>query len=59
MSVGHGAVVHGCRIGNDCLIGMHATIMNGAIIGTESLVAAGALVLEGTPPVDRKRGGRR
>lgn len=52
VSVGHGAVVHGCRIDNDCLIGMHATIMNGAMIGTESLVAAGALVLEGmiVPP---------
>ncbi|MEO6941804.1 MAG: gamma carbonic anhydrase family protein [Terrimesophilobacter sp.] len=52
VSVGHGAVVHGCTIEDDCLIGMHATVMNGAIIGTESLVAGGAVVLEGAtfPP---------
>lgn len=52
VSVGHSAVVHGCTIENDCLIGMSATIMNGATIGTGSLVAAGAVVLEGTqvPP---------
>ncbi|MHA7282102.1 gamma carbonic anhydrase family protein [Arthrobacter sp. TMS2-4] len=52
VSVGHGAVVHGCTIEDDCLIGMSATVMNGAVIGTGSLVAAGAVVLEGTvvPP---------
>jgi len=52
VSVGHGAVVHGCTIEDDCLIGMHATIMNGAVIGAESLVAGGAVVLEGAefPP---------
>ncbi|TXK17021.1 gamma carbonic anhydrase family protein [Homoserinibacter sp. GY 40078] len=52
VSVGHGAVVHGSVIGDDCLIGMNATVLNGAVIGEESLVAAGALVLEGTvvPP---------
>lgn len=52
VSVGHGAVVHGCRIDDDCLIGMNATVLNGAVIGAESLVAAGAVVLEGTviPP---------
>ncbi|MDO2933307.1 gamma carbonic anhydrase family protein [Paeniglutamicibacter sulfureus] len=52
VSVGHSAVVHGATVGNDCLIGMSATIMNGAVIGENSLVAAGALVLEGTqvPP---------
>lgn len=52
VSVGHGAVVHGCTVENDCLIGMKATVMNGAVIGAQSLVAAGALVLEGTqvPP---------
>ena len=32
-SVGHGAVVHGCTVGDGCLIGMHATILNGAVIG--------------------------
>jgi carbonic anhydrase/acetyltransferase-like protein (isoleucine patch superfamily) len=52
VSVGHGAVVHGCTIGDDCLIGMNATVLNGAVIGEGSLVAGGAVVLEGTvvPP---------
>lgn len=52
VSVGHGAVVHGCTIGNDCLIGMNSTVLSHAVIGDGSLVAAGAVVLEGTvvPP---------
>lgn len=52
VSVGHSAVVHGCTVEDDCLIGMSATVMNGAVIGAGSLVAAGAVVLEGTvvPP---------
>jgi carbonic anhydrase/acetyltransferase-like protein (isoleucine patch superfamily) len=52
VSVGHGAVVHGCRIEDGCLIGMNATVLNRAVIGAQSLVAAGALVLEDTviPP---------
>ena len=52
VSIGHGAVVHGCIIEADCLIGMNATVLNGAVIGTGSLVAAGAVVLEDTriPP---------
>jgi carbonic anhydrase/acetyltransferase-like protein (isoleucine patch superfamily) len=52
VSVGHAAVVHGCTVEDDCLIGMGATILNGAVIGAGSLVAAGAVVLEGTvvPP---------
>lgn len=52
VSVGHNAVLHGCTIEDNVLIGMHATVMNGAVIGAGSLVAAGALVLEGTviPP---------
>ena len=52
VSVGHRAVLHGCTIEDDCLIGMHATVMNGAVIGAGSLVAGGAVVLEGTivPP---------
>ncbi|MDO5634425.1 MAG: gamma carbonic anhydrase family protein [Micrococcus sp.] len=48
VSVGHSAVVHGATVGDDCLVGMSATVMNGAVIGAGSLVAAGALVLEGT-----------
>jgi carbonic anhydrase/acetyltransferase-like protein (isoleucine patch superfamily) len=52
VSVGHNAVLHGCTIEDDCLIGMSATVLNGAVIGAESLVAAGTVVLEGTivPP---------
>lgn len=46
-TVGHGAVVHGCRIGPRCLVGMGAVVLSGAEIGGESLVAAGALVPEG------------
>ena len=44
--VGHSCTVHGCEIGDDCLIGMGATILSHAKIGNESLVAAGSLVLE-------------
>ena len=47
VSVGHNAVIHGCTIADDCLIGMGAIVMNGAVVGAGSLVAAGALVLEG------------
>ena len=52
VSVGHAAVVHGCTVEDDCLIGMSATVLNGAVIGAGSLVAAGTVVLEGTiiPP---------
>jgi carbonic anhydrase/acetyltransferase-like protein (isoleucine patch superfamily) len=46
VSVGHGAVLHGCTVENDCLIGMGATVLNRAVIGAGSLVAAGAVVLE-------------
>lgn len=45
--IGHRAVVHGCEIGDGCLIGMSATVLNGARIGAGSIVAAGALVPEG------------
>jgi len=52
VSVGHGAILHGCTVEDDSLIGMGATVLNGAVIGSGSLVAAGAVVLEGTivPP---------
>ena len=52
VSVGHNAVLHGCTVEDDCLIGMSATVLNGAVIGRESMVAAGTVVLEGTvvPP---------
>jgi len=47
VTVGHQAILHGCTIGDDCLIGMGARILNTAVIGPECLVAAGALVTEG------------
>jgi carbonic anhydrase/acetyltransferase-like protein (isoleucine patch superfamily) len=52
VSVGHRAVLHGCTVGDDCLIGMGSIILNGAVIGEGSLIAAGAVVQEGAviPP---------
>jgi carbonic anhydrase/acetyltransferase-like protein (isoleucine patch superfamily) len=47
VTVGHQAILHGCTIGNQALIGMGARILNGAVIGENSLVGAGALVTEG------------
>ena len=52
VTIGHRAVVHGCTIEDDCLIGMGAVVLNGAVIGTGSLIAAGAVVSQGVviPP---------
>jgi carbonic anhydrase/acetyltransferase-like protein (isoleucine patch superfamily) len=52
VSVGHNAVLHGCTIGDDVLVGMGAVVLNGAVVGDGSLVAAGALVPAGVvvPP---------
>ncbi len=47
VTIGHGAIVHGARIGDQAVIGMRAVILNGATIGAQSLVGAGALVTEG------------
>ena len=47
ITIGHGAVLHGCTISDRCLIGMGAVILDGAVIGEESIVGAGALVTEG------------
>lgn len=47
VSVGHAAVLHGCKIEDNCLIGMNATVLNGVIIGKNSIVGAGAVVTEG------------
>ncbi|MDP3622502.1 MAG: gamma carbonic anhydrase family protein [Methanobacteriaceae archaeon] len=47
ISIGHGAVVHGCKLGDNVLVGMNATILNGAEIGENSIVGAGAVVTEG------------
>ncbi len=46
-TIGHHAILHGCRIEDDVLVGMGATVLNGATIGAGSLVGAGALVTEG------------
>jgi carbonic anhydrase/acetyltransferase-like protein (isoleucine patch superfamily) len=46
-TIGHHAIVHGCTLGDNVLVGMGATVMNGAVIGANSLVGAGALVTEG------------
>ncbi len=47
-TIGHKAMVHGCFIGENSLIGMSATILNGAKIGRNCLIAAGALIKEST-----------
>ena len=44
VTVGHGAIIHGCTIEDSCMIGMGATVMDDTVIGTGSLVGAGALV---------------
>jgi carbonic anhydrase/acetyltransferase-like protein (isoleucine patch superfamily) len=52
VTVGHAAVLHGCTVGDQCLVGMGAILLNGVDVGPGSIVAAGSLVLEGTsvPP---------
>ncbi|MEY4272501.1 MAG: hypothetical protein RL250_1367 [Verrucomicrobiota bacterium] len=52
VTVGHLAMIHACRIEDECLIGMHATILDGAVIGARSIVGANSLVTKGTrvPP---------
>lgn len=52
VTVGHGAILHGCTVEDNCLIGMGAILMNGCVIGAGSLIAAGALISENTviPP---------
>jgi len=52
VTVGHGAIVHGCSIADRVLIGMGAILLNGVSVGADSIVAAGTLLPEGTavPP---------
>ena len=47
VTIGHRAIVHGCSVGDDVLIGMGAIVMNGARVGAGSIIAAGAIVTEG------------
>lgn len=51
-TVGHNAIIHGCIVGNNCLIGMGAIILNGAVIGDNCIIAAGSLITQGAkiPP---------
>jgi len=46
-TIGHKAILHGCKIGDNSLIGMGATVLNGAVIGKNCLIGAGALIPEG------------
>lgn len=48
VTVGHSAVLHGCKIGNNSLIGIGAIVLNGAEIGENCIIGAGAVVTEGT-----------
>ena len=52
VSVGHGAILHGCRVADNVLVGMGAIVLNGAYIGEGSIIGAGAVVTEGkvVPP---------
>jgi carbonic anhydrase/acetyltransferase-like protein (isoleucine patch superfamily) len=48
VSIGHNALVHGCTVGDNVLIGMGSIVMDNVVIGSNSIIAAGAVVLEGT-----------
>jgi len=47
VTIGHQAILHGCTVADNCLIGMGARILNGAVIEAECIVGAGALITEG------------
>lgn len=47
VTIGHGAIIHGCTIGNNCLIGMGAIILNGVVIGDNCIIGAGSLITQG------------
>jgi len=48
VTIGHSAMIHACEIGDECLIGMQATLLDGAVVGAQSIVGAGSLVTKGT-----------
>ncbi|MFC1501760.1 gamma carbonic anhydrase family protein [Elusimicrobiota bacterium] len=48
VTIGHGVILHGCKIGDNCLIGMGAIILDGAVIENNCIVGAGALIAENT-----------
>lgn len=47
VTVGHGAILHACTVGDACLIGMHATVLDGAVVERHAIIGAGALVAAG------------
>jgi carbonic anhydrase/acetyltransferase-like protein (isoleucine patch superfamily) len=47
VTVGHGAVVHGARVGDNCIVGIRAVLLNGSVVGENSIVGACALLTEG------------
>ena len=47
VTVGHQAILHGCTVADDCLVGMGVRVLNGAYLGPECLVGANALITEG------------
>jgi carbonic anhydrase/acetyltransferase-like protein (isoleucine patch superfamily) len=52
VTVGHGVILHGCTVGDRCLVGMGAILLNGVVLGESCIVAAGSLLPEGAvvPP---------
>src|SRR5687767_12322172 len=48
VSIGHNAIVHGCTVHDNVLIGMGSIVMDGAVVNSNTIIAAGAVVLEGT-----------
>lgn len=47
VTVGHGAIIHACTVGNETLVGMGSTILDGAMVGEQSILGAGTLVTQG------------
>ena len=47
VTIGHGAIVHACTVGNACLIGMNATVLDGVVVSRHSMIGAGAVVTPG------------
>ncbi len=54
VTVGHNVILHGCTVGDRCLIGMGSTILDGAIIGEDSIIGAGSLITPNTVIPPRK-----
>ena len=46
-TIGHGAILHGCTIGDNTLVGMGTIVLNGAVIGRDCIIGAGALIPQG------------